>query len=386
MTNQDKWNLIVDRYKALYSELEAKVQSEWELYCTELFGYKKILGEIDSQRHLLVGSGNSIIPDIILLIDKKDVFDIELKQYSLLFNETFESQLISYLNQTHLSTGMIVCNKIYLYYYEYATVTINKIEIPFEKDHPDGITLMGLLAKESFSTHSIKSYIEEKHNKEKRLHEIKEMLTNDWIKTTIKNKLMEKYSESEVDLVLSDIFFKSSSIISATSPLCNMHSTNQVVQKYKSSSDLNITAIIQDWCRAKTLEGDLCFLQNYSSKKYTRFTTKYMDTIIPYKNDSKSGWNNGYFYSYEVINYNGSFKMWVVLSNHNAPDDIKATFKRISTVIGKSPKKEDWQWWGIFTANPFHYNDKTTRENIFNELDSQFAQLQAQVSSLLKNL
>ena len=81
MTSTEKWNLIVDNYKHLYSSLESKLQTEWEMYCAELLGYKKLLHEIDSQKHLSVGSGGSIIPDIILRINQKDIFDIELKQY-----------------------------------------------------------------------------------------------------------------------------------------------------------------------------------------------------------------------------------------------------------------------------------------------------------------
>ena len=79
MTSIEKWNLIVDEHQRLYSSLEEEVQNAWEMYCAELFGYKKLLHEIDAQRHLSVGAGGAIIPDIILRVDGKDIFDIELK-------------------------------------------------------------------------------------------------------------------------------------------------------------------------------------------------------------------------------------------------------------------------------------------------------------------
>ena len=74
MTREGKWNLIVEKYQQLYSSLESKIQTEWEMYCSDLFGYRKLFDEIDAQRHLSVGSGNAIIPDIILCVDKKDIF------------------------------------------------------------------------------------------------------------------------------------------------------------------------------------------------------------------------------------------------------------------------------------------------------------------------
>ena len=75
MTNTEKWNLIVEEYQQLSSSLETKIQSEWEMYCARLFGFEK--HEINSQRHLSVGSGGAIIPDIILRVNNKDILDIE---------------------------------------------------------------------------------------------------------------------------------------------------------------------------------------------------------------------------------------------------------------------------------------------------------------------
>lgn len=69
MTNREKWNLIVKNHNKLYNDLEAAVQKEWELYCSDLFDYKRLFNEIDTQRNLSVGSGRAIIPDIILKIN-----------------------------------------------------------------------------------------------------------------------------------------------------------------------------------------------------------------------------------------------------------------------------------------------------------------------------
>ena len=104
MTGAEKWNLIVDEHQRLYSSLEEEEQNAWETYCAELFGYKKLLHEIDAQRHLSVGSGRAIIPDIILRVNNKDIFNIELKQYSLSFQDSFYHDLrfVLILNESAL--------------------------------------------------------------------------------------------------------------------------------------------------------------------------------------------------------------------------------------------------------------------------------------------
>lgn len=386
MTSAEKWNLIVDGYKRLYSQPETKVQAEWEMYCTDLFEYKKILHEIDAQRHVTIGSGGAVIPDIILRTNGNDIFDIELKQYSLPFNEMFETQLISYLNLTHLSVGMVVCSKIHLYYYEYSTISINKIEIPFEADNPDGIALMEMLTKDTFSADRIKDYILEKKRHVKSVEEIRKIITSDWINETVRAKLLEQYSEAVVDDALIGCSFR---MVSSDSPPAPILPGSSPVR----TPAIDVFRIIQQWCQKKTQEGEMHFFQDFcqsnrKSKKLTRFTTDDLDEILPYQNGLKSGWKNGHFYAYEIINEREKkqFKMWIAFSNKNAPPEIRQAFSKIMRAIDKHPKREDWEWWTIFTTSKYHYNEKTTQDEIINALEDQFSQIRANVKSVLASI
>ncbi len=386
MNSTEKWNLITAGYKRLYSYSEAMVQAEWEMYCTDLFDYKKILHEIDAQRHLAIGSKGTIIPDIILCKNGADIFDIELKQYSLPFNEAFEKQLISYLNQTHLSVGMIVCNKIYLYYYEYSTIAINKIEIPFEADNADGVALVEMITKDAFSPDKIKEFIEEKKRHEKILLEIRQTLTNDWIKNTVRARLSEQYSEADVESVLAGYVFKASA--PSKTPVAPAPIVITPAEPIAGSDPVRerITPIIHQWCVEKTRKGEMNFLSDASTRRLVRFTTADLDVLLPYQDGLKSGWNNGRFYSYEIVNSKGKFKMWLALSNRNAPEQIRQAYSRIMKAIGSNPKKEDWEWWCIFSTPLFSYNENTTQEEIINALESQFAQIRANEKGLLDRL
>ncbi|MBR3438531.1 MAG: type I restriction enzyme HsdR N-terminal domain-containing protein, partial [Clostridia bacterium] len=134
------------------------MQSAWESYCSELFDYKKLLGEINSQPSVHIGSSQKVIPDIFLKIDDKDVLDIELKKYSLSFDSSFQEQLISYLKLTNICVGMIVCNEIRVYYYDYSKNKTEFTSVSFTKDNPDGIQLVELIEKENFSNEKIKKF------------------------------------------------------------------------------------------------------------------------------------------------------------------------------------------------------------------------------------
>ena len=117
MTNQEKWKFIVSEYKTLYHEREEVIDNRWRQYCNTLFGYQPLFNEIVTQLSIQVGVHDHAIPDILLRKDDTDIFDIELKKYSLSFDEKFEKQLISYLKLQTLSVGMIACKEIYLYSY-----------------------------------------------------------------------------------------------------------------------------------------------------------------------------------------------------------------------------------------------------------------------------
>jgi hypothetical protein len=146
--------------------------------------------------------------------------------------------------------------------------------------------------------------------------------------------------------------------------------------------------LIRAWCRQKEQEGALTFLHNCSIKKYTRFTTADLDEIIPYQEGFNSGWKNGHFYTYEIENYKGQFRMFVTFSNNNnTPPKIQGVFKRIMEVTGQTPPKENWQWWSsLISTKSFTYNCDTAPDDIFIALNSQFEQVTRSVALLVEKL
>jgi hypothetical protein len=154
-----KWNYIVDRYNALYNSTESIIQKEWEGYFSELLDYKKIFGEIESQRNITIGSHQRVIPDIILRANDNDLVDIELKQYNLPFAIKMEEQLKSYLKLLKLSVGVIICQKLYLCYFDYSSDKIYKVAIDFVKDNKCGIDFIEMLNKINFNENIIKDFI-----------------------------------------------------------------------------------------------------------------------------------------------------------------------------------------------------------------------------------
>lgn len=205
MNYAENWNYIVLRHKELYNSTENLIQREWEDYFSEIFGYKRILGEIDSQRTINFGTRERGIPDIIIKTSGQDLFDVELKQYNLPFSQEMKNQLISYLRQLRLSVGILICQKIYVCVYDYKNDTVKKLEIPFVENNPEGIKFIELLQKGNFSVEQIEDFINSKNNFSNNVNKIKSELTSENILELVKLYFEGTYSGEEIDTALQDV-------------------------------------------------------------------------------------------------------------------------------------------------------------------------------------
>ena len=192
------WNRIVKHYKDYYSAKEEVLQKDWEQIFSDLLNYSRFFGEIDSHRSIHIGSHQRTIPDIIIRGDDGDLFDVELKQYNMPFSIDFENQLKSYLDLLHISVGVLVCQKVYLYVYDFSKSKLKKMAISFVENNPDGIKFVDLMKKGGFSAEKVESFIDSKVAFKENVQKIKETVSKDFIKQLIVDYFINNYSEEEI--------------------------------------------------------------------------------------------------------------------------------------------------------------------------------------------
>lgn len=205
MTNStERWNSLCKIQKSLFGKTEQEVQDTWETIFSELFGYSKLLNEIDSQRKLKLGSTERLIPDIILKNQSQDLFVVELKKADLVKDVEFELQIVSYLKQLHNSIGVIVCDRIVLIDYDYNKADDDQIDfdIEFTEDNPDGIKFIELFSKKDFSALRVKEFIQEKTKTERNITAICKELTPELINQLLANYFANKYSKEDFNAAI----------------------------------------------------------------------------------------------------------------------------------------------------------------------------------------
>lgn len=385
MKNSDMWNLIASDFQKLYQEKEAAVDKRWQQYCTDLLGYRSIFDEIKSQSSVHVGSHYRAIPDIILSIDGQEVFDIELKKYSLAFQEDFELQLISYFKLKRISVGMIVCESIYLYSYDYPTDEIMKIEIPFTKDSPRGTKLIQLLQRQTFNSEDITGFVKKEVLKENRLKDMQALLTPRFVRDAVVKSLSESYSEEEIEMALRNFTFsvsqKNNSSVAHNPIQHSVETPDKQESKNPTTNEdvyIRVSSMVHHWCQVMTEKGALQLSPDKCTEAYNRFTTKKMDEIITVQPGIKSGWGNGHFYYYEVRNskQKNTISMQLALTNINATENLRDIFNKLFVFVNKFPKKSDWKWRIAFHAFSFKYSENITESEIFYNLNRQWEVMQ----------
>ena len=223
MSYTTSWNEIVSQFKKNISSKEDIVQNTWEMLFKWCFGY--LDSDIDAQRSVKMGVMTKRA-DIVIKNQSEDLFVVELKRHLL---HEGQEQLFSYLNQLKIDLGILVCDNLYIYDYDFTTKENNYsvLEIPFEPDNPNGIRFVELLSKENFNKQMIKDFIKAGNEEIKVENEIKKELTPYLIKTLLKNYFSDKYSMPDIENILDKynilINLKSDAIVDINTS--NMHLT-----------------------------------------------------------------------------------------------------------------------------------------------------------------
>lgn len=190
------WNVLVDDYRENRNSDEACVQKSWVEFLgdTDFFGYSK-KNDVRPQFSARIGSKDRVIPDIVVEKNGEKRFVVELKRYSSPFDKNFESQLLSYLANPgiHCPIGVLVCEKIFVYLYDFNSNSYKSIGIPFERDSSNGIAFVELFSKEGFDFEKIKAFVE----REVRRSKDRETIRSELKKPEVVERAVREYFERE---------------------------------------------------------------------------------------------------------------------------------------------------------------------------------------------
>lgn len=274
MDYMKEWNFLVDEHNRNVNEAEDKIQTLWESYLSHpfQFGYDEA-GDMIAKSSLHIGSKNREVPDIILSKNNVPICVIELKRYSLLKNSDFETQLLTYLThpELHLSVGVLVCEKLYLYWYDHSLNKTEYLEIPFEHNNENGEKFVELFCKENFDSEKMLNFIQLENKSQKNIEAIKNEISEDLICKLLEEYLSEKYPNDDVKYVLSNLKLDLFS-----------EPKNQIeIQSEIKKTSLNFNQpIVADGKTTVTINGIVLPIYRNSNQKVQDFVKQTLETLF----------------------------------------------------------------------------------------------------------
>jgi hypothetical protein len=115
-------------------------------------------------------------------------------------------QLLSYLKQLRNNTGILICDKIYIYAYDYSKSDDeqSRAEIEFERGNPDGIKFIEMFSKGTFEEQAVKHFVHKKIESAKNVELIQKEVNSALVTELLRNYFTSKYSEAELEQAMND--------------------------------------------------------------------------------------------------------------------------------------------------------------------------------------
>jgi hypothetical protein len=185
----------------------------------EKLGWSRFKNEIVLKQNIQLGSSGKIIPDIIVKsLVNNESFVIEVKKPSAdIENKSHKNQLFSYMRQLKLVNGLLIGNKIQIYYdgmhnYNISEDPVLLKSIEISELDKNGALFIDLFHKNSFSydnlDHFAKKTIKEisiKRDKEKLYNLLISSEYKDKVLQFISNDLQQNWNSDTIDNVLTQL-------------------------------------------------------------------------------------------------------------------------------------------------------------------------------------
>lgn len=128
------------------------------------------------------------------------------------------------------------------------------------------------------------------------------------------------------------------------------------------------------WCERMKEKSLIGFDPKNSSGKLVRFTTPYLDSIIPESTGKLSPWKTPNFYFYEIANQKGEMFVQLYFYCKNLSDEMKEAFLHLSDILDLGELSKGYKLY--FKSSKYQNTDDDTADGIARQLDIMFTEIQ----------
>lgn len=272
----DLWKEICFTLHDISASSSEELYEQKIIQSLEKLGWSRFREEIILKPNFQLGSSGSIKPDILVkLLEGNESFVIEVKKPSAdIDNNSHKNQLFSYMRQLKLIFGLLIGNKIQIYYDGLANNTEWPIllkSIDISEKNQEGLIFIELFKKDSFSYRALECYAEKiitelaTENHKQKLIEL--LVRSDYqgkIREFIINDLQQNWDNETIESVLGQVHIQIDYKANLASEPPSLHSQDEAKIGRLVKSYINQ---IVNYCENSEQE-----LANLQSKEYSKKT------------------------------------------------------------------------------------------------------------------
>lgn len=131
----------------------------------------------------------------------------------------------------------------------------------------------------------------------------------------------------------------------------------------------------KEWCKKVKDDSQIGFDPKNSQGKLVRFTTPYLDSIIPESKEKLSPWKTPNFYFYEIANQKGEMHIQLYFYCKGINEEMKAAFMHLADILELGELTKGYKL--FFMSSKYSHTDDDTPEIISKQLDNMFEEVKS---------
>lgn len=137
---------------------------------------------------------------------------------------------------------------------------------------------------------------------------------------------------------------------------------------------INRLAMAQKWCEKQAEAGKIEFDADTCEGRYVRFTTPFLNRVIPTNKDVLSPWRTSNYYFYEITNFKNELYVQLYFYCKGITDEMRTAFLKMAELTDGGKLTQGYRL--LFKSTVFANSENDTEEVIMSQLDECLEEIQ----------
>ena len=137
---------------------------------------------------------------------------------------------------------------------------------------------------------------------------------------------------------------------------------------------VNRLAVAQKWCERQAEAGKIVFDADTCEGRYVRFTTPFLNQVVPTNKDVLSPWRTSNYYFYEITNFKSELYVQLYFYCKGITDEMRTVFLKMAELTDEEKLTQGYRL--FFKSTTFTNSESDTEAIVMGQLDKCFEEVE----------